>query len=121
MWPGPEDGSATVRPSTRCRSALQAFAARQGIARLRLVHEAGAAFVRGRSGKLRRIVALATRMHTDNFGHEVVNPVGDSAMHPITPRCARQAALRVLAHSRARRPLALPGTPIGACSGASNC
>ena len=60
-------------------------------------------------------------MNTDDFGHESGPQMGESAMHPITPRWTRLGALFVLAHSSARRPLALPGTPIGARSGASNC
>ncbi|MDO5691552.1 MAG: hypothetical protein Q4G70_03600 [Pseudomonadota bacterium] len=43
-------------------------------------------------------------------------------MHPIAPRwLAAQAALLVLAGTSLPRPRALPGTPITARSGASNC
>ena len=59
-------------------------------------------------------------MNADDFGHDSGHQLGDSAMHQITPRWTRHAALFVLAHSSARRPLALPGTPIGARSDASN-
>lgn len=56
---GPCDGDADATVA-RCRSALKGFAARQGVQRLRLVHERGVPFARGRSGKLQRIVALAS-------------------------------------------------------------
>jgi len=42
-------------------------------------------------------------------------------MHPSAPRSPRHAALRVLAGRSPLRPHALPGTPIAALSGASNC
>jgi phenylacetate-CoA ligase len=43
----------------RCLSALQAFAANQGVASLRVVGELGQTFDRGRSGKSRRVVACS--------------------------------------------------------------
>lgn len=52
-------GGDAVAAAARCRVVLQDFAARQGVRRLRLVHERDAPFVRGRSGKLQRILALA--------------------------------------------------------------
>jgi len=42
-------------------------------------------------------------------------------MRPPAPRSARHAALLVLAGSSPPRPRALPGTPITALAGASNC
>lgn len=42
----------------RCAAALGRFAAVQGLAEIDLVHEPDTAFLRGRSGKLQRIVAL---------------------------------------------------------------
>jgi hypothetical protein len=47
--------------------------------------------------------------------------LGDNAMHPIAPRLTRQAALLRLVGKSPLRCHALPGTPIAAHSGASNC
>ena len=88
-------------------------------------------------------------MNTRHFGHEEIHRVGESATRPSAPRWLRHAALLVLAHSSAPRPLPcrarlgqspspfalskgaqapsepqrspLPGTPSGARSGAFNC
>jgi len=42
-------------------------------------------------------------------------------MHPAAPRSVRHAALLVLAGRSPLRPRALPGTPVAALPGASNC
>jgi hypothetical protein len=88
-------------------------------------------------------------MNIDIPDHEPTHQRGESAMRLIAPRWPRHAALFVLAHRSAPRPLPcrarpvqrpgafalsmgaqapmepqrspLPGTPIGARSGASNC
>lgn len=54
-----ERGKAAVSAAERCHCALHAFGARQGVDRLRVVDELGVAPVRGRSGKVQRIVAPA--------------------------------------------------------------
>ena len=46
---------------------------------------------------------------------------GESAMRPIAPRLARQAALLRLVGTSPLRCHAVPGTPITAHTGASNC
>ena len=46
---------------------------------------------------------------------------GDSAMHPIAPRPTILTALLLIAHQSALLRLALPGPPLAAHSGASNC
>ena len=46
---------------------------------------------------------------------------GDSAMRPIAPRPTILAALLLIGYLRALLRLALPGTPLAAHSGASNC
>ncbi|MEJ8845266.1 hypothetical protein [Variovorax rhizosphaerae] len=56
---------------------------------------------------------------TSAFDH--VRRRGESAMHPIAPRSTRHAALLGLAGMSPPRSPALPGTPITAHSGASNC
>ncbi|MDO5693179.1 MAG: hypothetical protein Q4G70_12020 [Pseudomonadota bacterium] len=60
-------------------------------------------------------------MKSGFHGSDHVHPLGESAMHPITLRWPCHAALLVLAHTSAQRPRVLPGTPITARSGASNC
>ncbi|MDO5691373.1 MAG: hypothetical protein Q4G70_02690 [Pseudomonadota bacterium] len=60
-------------------------------------------------------------MSTDFHSFDHTHLLGERAMHPIAPRWARHAALLVLAGTSLPRPLALPGTPITARSGASNC
>ncbi|MDO5692725.1 MAG: hypothetical protein Q4G70_09635 [Pseudomonadota bacterium] len=60
-------------------------------------------------------------MNADFHGFDHVHLLGEGAMHPITPRWPRHAALLVLAGTSLPRPRALPGTPITARSGASNC
>ena len=50
-----------------------------------------------------------------------VHVKGDCAMRLIAPRLTRQAALLRLVGISPLRCLALPGTPITAHSGASNC
>ena len=47
--------------------------------------------------------------------------LGESAMRPIAPRLTHQAALLRLVGRSPLRCHALPGTPITAHSGASNC
>ena len=42
-------------------------------------------------------------------------------MHPIAPRPTILAALLLIAHQSALLRLALPGSPLAAHSGASNC
>ncbi|MDF1485336.1 hypothetical protein PY257_09120 [Ramlibacter sp. H39-3-26] len=54
-------------------------------------------------------------------GFDRVHLVGESAMHLPAPRSARHAALLLLAGSSPPRRRALPGTPITAPAGASNC
>ena len=51
-------GAEASAAATRCQSALQRFASQQGLSDLTVVHEPHAAFVRGRSGKLQRILAM---------------------------------------------------------------
>jgi hypothetical protein len=46
---------------------------------------------------------------------------GDSATHPIEPRCGTLAALLLLAGTSPQRRRALPAHRIAAHSGASNC
>jgi len=46
---------------------------------------------------------------------------GDSATHPIEPRCDALAALLLLAGMSPQRRRALPARRIAAHSGASNC
>jgi len=60
-------------------------------------------------------------MSTAFFAFDGVHLLGDIAMHPPVPRSPRHAALLVLAGTSLRRPRALPGTPIAALTGASNC
>ncbi|MDO5692249.1 MAG: hypothetical protein Q4G70_07190 [Pseudomonadota bacterium] len=60
-------------------------------------------------------------MSTDFHGFDHIHLLGERAMHPIAPRWPRHAALLVLAGTSLPRPRALPGTPITARSGASNC
>ncbi|MDF1485711.1 hypothetical protein PY257_11065 [Ramlibacter sp. H39-3-26] len=50
-----------------------------------------------------------------------VHLLGESAMHPPAPRSARHAALLLLAGNSPPRRRVLPGTPITAPAGASNC
>jgi len=50
-----------------------------------------------------------------------VHLAGERAMHPPAPCSSRHAALFLLAHDSAPRRHALPGMPITALSGASNC
>ncbi|MDO5692471.1 MAG: hypothetical protein Q4G70_08310 [Pseudomonadota bacterium] len=88
-------------------------------------------------------------MNADFHGFDHIHLLGERAMHPIAPRWPRHAALLVLAGTSLPRPLPcrarigqspmplvpskaaqaaleprhlpLPGTPITARSGASNC
>ncbi|MDO5691335.1 MAG: hypothetical protein Q4G70_02500 [Pseudomonadota bacterium] len=61
-------------------------------------------------------------MSTDFHSFDQVHLLGERAMHPIAPRwLAAQAALLVLAGTSLPRPRVLPGTPITARSGTSNC
>jgi len=52
-------GRAATAALARCRRALQAFADRQGLGPIRVLGEPGQALVRGRSGKVQRIIAQA--------------------------------------------------------------
>ncbi len=47
--------------------------------------------------------------------------LGDCAMRPIAPRLTILAALLLIGYFRALLRLALPGPPLAAHSGASNC
>jgi hypothetical protein len=60
-------------------------------------------------------------MNTAFFGFDHIHLRGETAMHLAAPRSARHAALLVLAGRSPLRPRALPGTPIAALPGASNC
>ena len=60
-------------------------------------------------------------MRIDFFCFDHVLLIGEGAMHPIAPRLTRQAALLRLVGKSPPRCHALPGTPITAHSGASNC
>ncbi len=51
-------GAEASAAAARCESALCRFARQQGLAPITVVHEPHAAFARGRSGKLQRIVAM---------------------------------------------------------------
>ncbi|MDO5691108.1 MAG: hypothetical protein Q4G70_01320 [Pseudomonadota bacterium] len=60
-------------------------------------------------------------MSTDFHSFDHIHLLGERAMHPIAPRWPCHAALLVLAGTSLPRPRVLPGTPITARSGASNC
>jgi hypothetical protein len=61
-------------------------------------------------------------MNTENFAHERLHLLGESATHPIEPRYATPAVLRMLAMPQGIAALrALPARRIAARSGASNC
>ena len=60
-------------------------------------------------------------MNIKFFASDQAYLLGDSAMHPIAPRSTHHAALLLLAGRSPLRRRALPGTPITAHSGASNC
>ena len=60
-------------------------------------------------------------MDIDFFVFDNDHLLGDCAMRPIAPRLTRQAALLLIAHWSALLRLALPGPPLAAHSGASNC
>ncbi|MDO5692989.1 MAG: hypothetical protein Q4G70_11015 [Pseudomonadota bacterium] len=60
-------------------------------------------------------------MSTDFHSFDHIHLLGERAMHPIAPRWPCHAAVLVLAHTSTRRPRVLPGTPITARAGASNC
>ena len=70
-------------------------------------------------------------MNTDIRDHDQFHRAGESATHPIEPRCGALAALLLLEGSSPQRPaqakrraclrLALPAPHITAHSGASNC
>ncbi len=57
-------GDAAASAMARCRSALHAFAAMQGLAPIRLIEELGQPVPRGRSGKACRVVAMPTGAST---------------------------------------------------------
>ena len=64
-------------------------------------------------------------MNIDSCGHDRVHLLGESATHPIEPRCGTlaglQAVLLLLAGMSPQRRRALPAHCIAAHSGASNC
>ncbi|MDO5692879.1 MAG: hypothetical protein Q4G70_10420 [Pseudomonadota bacterium] len=60
-------------------------------------------------------------MNAGFHGFDHIHLLGERAMHPIAPRWTCHAALLVLAGTSLPRPRVLPGTPITARSGASNC
>ena len=59
-------------------------------------------------------------MKPDFCGHDRVHLLGESATHPIEPRCGTLAALLLLAGMSPQRRRALPSRRIAAHSGASN-
>jgi hypothetical protein len=60
-------------------------------------------------------------MNRDVCTHDQVILSGDSARHPIEPRCAALAALLLVAGIEPAPRRALPDRPIAARSGAFNC
>jgi len=61
------------------------------------------------------------RMNTEYRSHDHAHLQGESATHPIEPRCGTLAALLLLAGMSPQRRRALPARRITAHSGASNC
>ncbi len=61
-------------------------------------------------------------MNAEDWAHEEVHLMGDSATHPSVPRCTALAALRIRAMPLGIAVVrALPPRRIAARSGASNC
>jgi hypothetical protein len=60
-------------------------------------------------------------MNTEISTHDDPHRFGESATHPIEPRCGALAALLLLAGMSPPRRRALPAHRIAAHSGASNC
>ncbi len=60
-------------------------------------------------------------MNTDFCTHDHLHLLGDSATHPIEPRCGALAALLLVAGKGPLPRRALPAPRIAAHSGASNC
>ena len=60
-------------------------------------------------------------MNTGIRDHDQLHRVGESATHPIEPRCGALAALLLLAGMSPQRRRALPVPHITTHSGASNC
>ncbi|MCI4431431.1 MAG: hypothetical protein JHC40_19950 [Burkholderiales bacterium] len=60
-------------------------------------------------------------MNTEIYSHDDPRHSGESATHPIAPRCGTLAALLLLAGMSPPRRRALPAHRITAHSGASNC
>jgi len=60
-------------------------------------------------------------MTSDLGDHDHRHLWGDSATHPIEPRCGTLAALLLLAGMSPQRRRALPARRIAAHPGASNC
>jgi hypothetical protein len=61
-------------------------------------------------------------MNISVFAFDGAHVLGDIAMRPPAPRSPRHAALQILAIAPAIAAVyALPGTPITALAGASNC
>ncbi|XVJ70224.1 MAG: hypothetical protein HEQ39_11665 [Rhizobacter sp.] len=60
-------------------------------------------------------------MNTDISTHDHFHHLGESATHPIEPRCGTLAALLLLAGMSPQRRLALPTHHIAAHSAVFNC
>jgi hypothetical protein len=60
-------------------------------------------------------------MNTEIHTHDDRHHLGESATHPIAPRCGTLAALLLLAGGSPPRRRALPAHRITAHSGAFNC
>ena len=60
-------------------------------------------------------------MNIDFSSHDHFHLLGESATHPIEPRCGTLAALLLLAGRSPQRRCALPAHRIAAHSDASNC
>jgi len=60
-------------------------------------------------------------MNIEICTHDHFHLLGESAKHPIEPRCAALAALLLLAGMSPQRRRALPARRIAAHSGVSNC
>jgi hypothetical protein len=60
-------------------------------------------------------------MNAEISSHDHFHRSGESATHPIEPRCGALAALLLLAGTSPQRRLALPAHRITAHSGVFNC
>jgi hypothetical protein len=70
---------------------------------------------------LAAFLSLQFRMNTTTFVFDRVHHLSEIAMYPLAQRSPHHATLLALAGSSPPRLLALPGTPIAALAGASNC